>query len=218
VLKLIIGNKAYSSWSLRGWLAVKQSGLPFEKHVVSLYDAHWAALRDTPDFAPSSGKVPILWNGDAAVWHGLAIIDYIDALSGGTQFWPKELAALALARSMATEMQSSFLALRQGCPTNMRRVYPAGVVSDAIQADIDRILSLWSEARVKFGGNAPFLFGEFGAVDIMFAPVVTRFTTYSLPAPPFARAYMDAVTNHPFMQDWLSGAQRETWVIDQFER
>jgi glutathione S-transferase len=218
MLRLIIGNKNYSSWSLRGWLALKQSALAFEEYVVPIYDEDWAQLRETADFAPSAGKVPILWDGDAAVWESLAILDYVNDLTGGTRFWPQDRAALALARSMATEMQSGFSALRKACPTNIRRIYPASPVSEAVQSDIDRIMTLWGQARANFGGEGSFLFGEFGAADIMFAPVVTRFNTYSLPAPPFARAYMDASIAHPFMQDWISAAQEEEWVIDRFER
>jgi glutathione S-transferase len=218
MLRLHIGNKAYSSWSLRGWLAVKQSGLPFEEHVLPLYDDAWVDRRLEPQFAPSGGKVPILWDGEIPVWNGLAIIDYLDAKTGQGSFWPTEPAAMAFARSISTEMQSSFMALRSEHSMNLRHQYRALPPSDKVAGDLDRIMQIWAQARARFGGEGDFLFGAFGAADIMFAPVVTRINTYALPAAPFAKLYMDAVTSHPFMQDWLAAAQEETWIIDRFER
>lgn len=218
MLKLIIGNKVYSSWSLRGWLAMKQSGLPFEEVVVSLYDAAWESRKREADLAPSNGKVPMLWDGDVPVWESLAIIDYLDALAGGGTFWPQDKAARALARSIAAEMHAGYQALRSEHTMNTRPVYAPTPPSAAVQADIDRIMSLWEQARTRFGQGGDFLFGVFGAADIMFAPVVTRFTTYSLPATPVGQAYLAAVTGHPFMQEWLADAQAEGWVIDKFER
>jgi glutathione S-transferase len=218
MLKLHIGNKAYSSWSLRGWLAAKQSGLPFEEHVSPLYDEMWDARKREPQFAPSGGKVPILWDSDIPVWNGLAIIDYLDVKSGGSRFWPSDPAAMAFARSISAEMQGGFMALRREHPFNVRQRYRAVPPSEEVAADLDRIMLIWAQARARYGGEGEFLFGEFGAADIMFAPVVTRIITYQLPAAPFAQAYMDAVTRHPFMQDWLAAAQEEEWVIDRFER
>ncbi len=218
MLKLIIGNKAYSSWSLRGWLALKQSGLSFEELVVPLYDEAWAEQREAADLAPSAGKVPILWDGESPVWDSLAILEHVDLLSGGTRFWPEDPAARMLARSMAAEMHSGFIALRQAHPFNIRKIHLADVPSTAVRADIDRITALWRQARAQFGGDGAYLFGEFGAADIMFAPVVSRLITYSLPVTPFAQSYMDAVMAHPFMQDWIAAAAEEDWVIDRFER
>jgi glutathione S-transferase len=218
MMKLIIGNKAYSSWSLRGWLAAKQSGLPFEELVVPLYDADWDKRREGDEFAPSSGKVPILWDGDIVVWDSLAIIEYLNEASGGTRFWPEDKAARAMARSMAAEMHSSFAALRREHSMNIRQIYPPRETSDAVMADTTRIMELWAQARARFGGTGEFLFGEFSAADIMFAPVVTRFITYSLPVARFAEPYMRAIVNHPFMQEWIGGAQAEDWVIQKFEQ
>ncbi len=217
MLKLFIGNKTYSSWSLRGWLAVKQSGLPFEEVVVPLYNEEWDKRRDGDEFAPSSGKVPILWDGDAVVWDSLAIIEYLNEKSGGDRFWPEADAARAMARSMAAEMHSSYAALRREHSMNIRRIYPPVTPSDAVKADIERIMEIWAQARARFGGSDHFLFGEFGAADIMFAPVVTRFITYSLPVAQFAIPYMQAVIAHPNMQEWIGGAQAEDWVIERFE-
>ncbi|HEY1124500.1 MAG TPA: glutathione S-transferase family protein [Sphingobium sp.] len=216
MLKLIIGNKVYSSWSLRGWLAVKQSGLPFEEVVVSLYGDDWDARRKQPDLVPSAGKVPMLWDDDIPVWDSLAIIDYLDAQTGGTKFWPVGRAAQALARSMCAEMHAGYTALRSAHSMNLRLKLSV-TPSSEVQADIDRIMALWEQARTRFGGDGEYLFGAFSAADIMFAPVVTRFESYGLPVTPLARSYMDAVYAHCFMEEWLEGAAKEDMVIPKFE-
>ncbi len=216
-MKLIIGNKAYSSWSLRGWLACKQAGLPFEEVVVPLYDQDWEKRREGDEFAPSSGKVPILWDGDIVVWDSLAIVEYLNDKTGGTRFWPQDTAARAMARSMAAEMHSGFANLRRKHGMNIRQVYPAKTPDADVIQELARIMELWAQARARYGGTGDFLFGEFGAADIMFAPVATRIITYSLPVPRFAQAYVMALISHPFMQDWIASAQEEDWVIEQFE-
>jgi glutathione S-transferase len=217
-MKLIIGNKAYSSWSLRGWLACKQSGLAFDEVVVPLYDAEWDKRREGDEFAPSSGKVPILWDGEAVVWDSLAIVDYLADKVGRDRFWPADEPARAMARSMAAEMHSSFAALRRKHSMNIRQTFPAQRPDDDVLADLQRIMELWAQARARFGGDGDFLFGGFGAADIMYAPVVTRIITYQLPIARFAAGYIDAVVRHPFIQDWIAGAQEEEWVIEQFEQ
>ena len=217
-MKIILGNKAYSSWSMRGWLALKQSGLPFTEEVVSLYDDAWPTRRMQPDIAPSAGKVPILWDGDIAVWESLAIVDYLADKVGQDLFWPVDGAARAFARSIATEMHGGFADLRGACPTNFRRVFPPKPIDAAVQANVDRIVHLWSEALTRFGGDGGFLFGTFGAADIMYAPVTTRFTTYSLPVPQFAIDYCRRVQAQPFVKEWLDAAHREEWVIEKFEQ
>ncbi len=217
-MKLIIGNKAYSSWSLRGWLACKQSGIPFEEVVVPLYDADWDKRREGDEFAPSSGKVPILWDGDAVVWDSLAIVDYLADKVGRERFWPVDDAPRAMARSMAAEMHSSFQALRRKHSMNIRQVFPAVRPDDDVLAELQRIMELWAQARARFGGGGDFLFGQFGAADIMFAPVVTRIVTYQLPIARFAAGYMQAMFEHPFMQDWIAAAQEEEWVLEQYEQ
>jgi len=217
MIKIILGNKAYSSWSLRGWLALKQSGLPFEEEVVSLYDEQWPARRQQPDIAPSAGKVPILWDGDIAVWESIAIIDYLADKVGADRFWPRDGAARGFARSIASEMHGGFADLRRECPTVFRKQLPTKTIGAEAQANVDRIVHLWSEALTRFGGDDGFLFGAFSAADIMYAPVTTRFTTYALPVPDFAKAYCARVQAHPFMTEWLDAAHRETWVIPQFE-
>lgn len=216
-LKLFIGNKTYSSWSLRGWLACKQSGMPFEEVVVPLYNDDWDKRREGDEYAPSAGKVPILWDGDIVVWDSLAIVEHLNDKTGNSRFWPADEAARAMARSMAAEMHSGFAALRREHSMNIRRIFPPQPPSEAVQADIERLMEIWAQARSRFGGTGDFLFGQFGAADIMFAPVVTRLITYSLPAARFAHGYAQAVIAHPFMQDWIAGAQEEDWVIEKFE-
>lgn len=217
-MKLYIGNKAYSSWSLRGWLAAKHSGLAFEEIVVPLYDANWADRRNSPEFTASNGKVPILWDGDIAIWESLAIVDYLDEKTGGERgYWPDEIAARALARSMSAEMHAGFVPLRQNHSMNLRRTYPALPLLPEVAADVARITALWDQARSRFGASGDFLFGSWSAADMMYAPVVTRFLTYSIPLPADAAAYCTAVAAHPHIAEWHAAAQAETWVIDKFE-
>jgi len=217
-MKLIIGNKNYSSWSLRGWLACKQSGLGFEEITVPLYGDDWEQLkRNSDDLAPSSGKVPILWDGEAVVWDSLAIIDYLADKVGRDRFWPKSEPARAMARSMVAEMHSSYLPLRRTCPMNIRAHVEGVTIGDEVRADILRILQLWAEARSRFGQGGPFLFGTFCAADVIYAPVVSRFLTYGIGVPGFAQAYMQAVWEHEWMQMWVAAAEAEDWVIEQYE-
>ena len=217
MLKLIIGNKAYSSWSLRGWLAVKQSGLPFEEITVPMFDEEWERRRGGQEFAPSGGKVPILWDEAAVIWDSLAIIEWLGDKVDRDRFWPKDDAARGMARSMAAEMHSSYENLRRDCPMNLRKHFPARELSDNVRAELVRIFELWAQARARHGSGGPYLFGTFGAVDIMFAPVVTRFVTYSVQVPRFAAAYMDAILSHPWVQEWMEAAQEEPWVIEKYE-
>jgi glutathione S-transferase len=217
LLKLIIGNRAYSSWSMRGWLACRQSGLDFDELVVPMFDDEWARRRDGDEFAPSMGKVPILWDGECVVWDSLAIIEFLADRVGRDKFWPQDESARGMARSMAAEMHSSFTNLRRDLPMNVRKSYPPITLSDAVRDEINRILGLWAQARARFGGTGDFLFGDWCAADIMFAPVVTRFITYGVDVPPFAGLYMKAVLSHSDVNDWIDRAQDEPWVIDQYE-
>ena len=216
-MKLIIGNKNYSSWSLRGWLACKQSGLSFEEITVPLYGEDWDDEKKSDELAPSSGKVPILWDGDCVVWDSLAIIDFLADRVGRDRFWPRDETARGMARSMVAEMHSSYLALRRQLPMNVRRRVEGHQVSNEARADIVRILGLWAEARARFGKGGPFLFGAFSAADIIYAPVVSRFISYGVPVPGFAVAYMQAVWEHEWMQAWINAAEAEEWKIEKFE-
>jgi glutathione S-transferase len=217
LLKLIIGNRAYSSWSMRGWLACRQSGEEFEEFVVPMFDDEWQQRREGDEFAPSMGKVPILWDGECVVWDSLAIVEFLADRVGRDKFWPEDDSARGMARSMAAEMHSSFAHLRRELPMNVRRTYPPIELSEEVTGEINRILQLWAQARARFGNGGDFLFGKWCAPDIMFAPVVTRFITYGVKVPPFAELYMKAVLSHPDVNDWIDKAQDEPWVIEQYE-
>lgn len=224
-MRLIIGNRAYSSWSLRGWLACKISALDFETVVLPMDTPDWdsgAAKGELP-----SGKVPVLWDGDIAVWDSLAIADWLadkvrNARLSRGHFWPQNMAARALARSMAAEMHSGFPALRIGCPMNLKCNFPDFVPAPEITADVARIDALWTRARETFGTHAdvahegPFLFGGFGAADAMYAPVVTRIRSYGLPVSPVAAAYVEAVAAHPWLVEWTAAAKAETYAFARY--
>ena len=217
MLKLIIGNRAYSSWSMRGWLAVKQSGEEFEEYVVPLYDEDWEKRREGDEFAPSLGKVPILWDGDIVVWDSLAIIEFLADRVSRDHYWPADAAARAVARSMSAEMHSGFANLRRELPMNVRKSFPAKKLSEPVREEIDRILQLWAQARARFGGTGDFLFGDWCAADMMYAPVVTRLITYGVQVPSFAGVYMKNLLSQPHVAEWIDKAQDEPWVIDQYE-
>ena len=217
MIKLIIGNRAYSSWSMRGWLAVKHSGEEFEELVVPMFDEAWEKRREGDEFAPSLGKVPILWDGDCVVWDSLAIVEFLADRHGKETYWPQDESACGMARSMAAEMHSGFSNLRRDLPMNVRKTFPFKPLSDEVRNEIERILQLWAQARARFAGTGPFLFGDWCATDMMYAPVVTRFITYSVPLPPFAELYMKAVLSHPHVIEWIDKAQDEPWVIEQYE-
>ena len=215
-MKLIIANRAYSSWSMRGWLAAKLSMLPFTCTLVPMDTPEWqsgAAKAEMP-----SGKVPVLWDGKTAVWDSLAIVLWLADKGGHDRFWPRELPARGLAYAMACEMHSGFLALRSGCPMNLQERFPDFVATPEISAEVARIDALWSEARDRFGSDTdlPFLFGPFSAADLMFAPVVTRIDTYHLAVSATARAYVDAVLAHPWMVEWIAAAKAETFPFARY--
>jgi len=213
-MKLIIGNKAYSSWSLRGWLAAKQSGLGFEEMLVPLFDEGWDERKREEDLAPSSGKVPILWDGDAVIWDSMAIIDYLADKVGRDRFWPKDEVARGMARAI---MHCSYMALRRECPMNTRKTFQDVSIGEETRNDAVRILQLWAEARSRFGKEGPYLFGTFSAADIMYAPVVTRFVTYGFALPGFAAAYAETMMGHAWMTEWYEAAEAEEWTIEKYE-
>jgi len=217
-MKLIIGNKNYSSWSLRGWLACKQSGIYFDEITVPLFGEEWDKAKSGDEFGPSPGTVPILWDGQTVIWDSLAIIDWLADKTHRDRFWPKDETARGMARSMVAEMHSGFLALRNEMPMNIKLRASSITIGEKTQADILRILTLWAEARARFGKQGPFLFGTFGAADIVFAPVVLRFLTYGVTLPGFAQAYSEAVLEHEWMQTWCRDAEAETWTIEQYDQ
>ncbi|MHB2167527.1 glutathione S-transferase family protein [Alsobacter sp. R-9] len=213
MLKLVIANKAYSSWSLRPWILLKTFGIPFTEDVIPL---------DTPEFRPrvnayrAGSTVPILVvDGDIVVWETIAILDTIADLNPGRPVWPGDRRARAFARSIASEMHAGFRALRQACPMNVRKRYAFVDRGEAVAKDVARVLHLWRTARTQFGerSNGPFLFGAFSAADAMYAPVVTRLQTYSIPVDPQMRAYMDAVLDLPAFAEWHKAAMEEPWIV-----
>ena len=213
-MKIIIGSKTYSSWSLRGWLAVKLSGLAFEEIVLTL---------DTPEFYQEIKKycptncVPVVHHGEVVVWDSLAIIDYIDRLCADVNFWPDDRASFAHAKAISAEMHSGFMALRSNAPMNIGKKFTGLGLSEAVAKDVARIDTIWSETRSKFGTGGDFLFGSFGAADIMYAPVVHRFKTYDLPRSDISEAYINAMLNHPAMKEWTTSAMQETTILEREE-
>jgi glutathione S-transferase len=215
-LKLAIGNKNYSSWSMRPWLALRASNIPFEEIFIPLYTDDKKDKERILGFS-RAGKVPILIDGDVTVWDSLAIIEYVAERFPEARLWPEDRAARAHARSVSAEMHSGFLPLRNECGMNLhRKVGPVTLSADA-QANIARVQEIWRECRERHGASGPFLFGHFGAADAMFAPVVHRFRTYAIPVTPQARAYMETMMALPAFQQWTQDGLAETLVIEKFE-
>jgi glutathione S-transferase len=202
---------------MRGWLACKQSQEPFEEYVVPLYDAEWEMRREGDEFAPSLGKVPILWDGECVVWDSLAIVEFLADRAGRDRYWPEDEGARGMARSMAAEMHSGFANLRRELPMNVRKSFPPKKLDEPVRDEINRILQLWAQARARFGGTGDYLFGNWCAADMMYAPVVTRFITHGVAVPNFAGVYMKNVLSHPHVTEWIDKAQDEPWVIDAWE-
>jgi len=213
-LKIVIGNKNYSTWSLRGWLAAMHMDLGVEEIKFDLYTPGSKAelLKHSP-----SGMVPALVHGDIVVWDSLAIIDYCARLAPDKFWWPKGDAAYAFARSMSAEMHSGFMGLRTHAPMNIKARWSGLTLGDAVAFDVARADALWSEARKRFGQGGDFLFGGFSAADMMFAPVVHRFETYGIEVSPTARAYMDAMLAQPLMAEWTKDGVAENVVLSHGE-
>jgi glutathione S-transferase len=213
-LILVIGNKNYSSWSLRPWIAMKTAGIVFDERLFSLEaaDFHQRVQEISP-----TGKVPALADGDVRVWESLAILEYLAERFPQAGLWPAAPAARAYARSIAAEMHAGFAPLRRHFPMNVRRPVRLREPSPEAVGDILRIDAIWSDCRKRFGGEGPFLFGPFGAADAMFAPVVSRFHTYEVAVSPPARAYMETVMALPAWAEWRHAAVAEPWVLPHDE-
>ncbi|MBU6456118.1 MAG: glutathione S-transferase family protein [Bradyrhizobium sp.] len=214
-LKLVIGNKNYSSWSMRPWLALRANNIDFEEVFIPLYtgDADKRRILDVT----RSGKVPALVDGDITVWDSLAIIEYLAERFPDARLWPEDRASRAHARSISAEMHSGFVALRNECGMNLHRPIGAVPLSDDARANIARIQQIWSECRKRHGNSGPFLFGAFSGADAMFAPVVHRFRTYAVEVTPVAADYMNAMMAQPAFQEWTRAGLAETIVIERFE-
>lgn len=213
-LTLIVGNKNYSSWSFRPWIAMKVAGIPFEEVLISL---------DAPDFKArvsqhsGTGKVPVLIDGAVKVWESLAILEYLAEKFPAKALWPSDPAARAHARTVASEMHAGFVPLRRHCPMNMWRPVTTRVLPDDVAENVLRIDAMWTECRARHGAAGPFLFGGFGAADAMYAPVVSRFHTYGIEVGEAARAYMAAVMALPAWEEWRAAGVREPWVLPHDE-
>src|SRR5262249_28872925 len=211
-MKLIIGNKNYSSWSFRPWIAMKAAGIAFEERVISLSDPEFKRA-----IAPVSqnGKVPALDDDGVHVWETLAILEYLADKFPRAGLWPADPGARAHARAIASEMHAGFLALRSECPMNFWRPGKRRELSADARATAPRIDAMWTECLDRYGG--PFLFGAFGAADAMYAPVVSRFYTYAVEVGARSRAYMDAVMALPAWREWKEAALQEPWVLPEDE-
>lgn len=217
-MKLLIGNKCYSSWSLRAWLLMRAKDIAFTEQLV---------LLDEPGFkeaifaaAPGSGgTVPTLVDGDVAVWETLAIVEYLHEKRPDAGIWPSDAAARAHARAISSEMHAGFTALRGACPMNLGKRFGARDRGPGVARDVARITDLWRQARERFGQKAggPFLYGAFSAADAMYAPIVTRLDTYGIAVDPASRDYMQAVLGLPAFREWLAAALTETWIVAQDE-
>jgi glutathione S-transferase len=207
-LTLVIGNKNYSSWSLRAWLLMKHVGVAFNEIVIALDRAD---TREQIDRYGPSGRVPVLQHGELCVWDSLAICEYVAELTG--KGWPQERAARAVARSVCAEMHSGFTTLRSLWPMNARARNRRTAVTPALEADIERIDEIWNDCRGRFGGGGVWLFGEYTVADAMYAPVVLRFNTYGARISQTARWYMASVLEDMVLQEWLQAAKHEQWTI-----
>jgi len=209
-LTLVLGNKNYSSWSLRPYLALAHHKVPFEEIVIPLYEGDYkqAILKYSP-----AGKVPILVDGKIAVWESLAILDYLAEKFPKLALWPADPAARAHARAIAAEMHAGFAALRQACPMNLKRVPRPIPLPAAAEADVARVGEIWNEARKRFGKGGKFLFGDFSAADCMYAPVATRIRNYSIPVDLVASAYVDAIHTLPAFVAWREAGLKEPWTM-----
>ena len=214
-LKLVIGNKNYSSWSMRPWLALRANQIAFEEIFIPLYTGD-ADKRRILGFT-QSGKVPALLDGDVTIWDSLAIIEYAAERFPQARLWPEDRASRAHARSISAEMHSGFAALRNECGMNLHRPVGAVTLSADARADIARIQQIWIDCRECYGKSGPFLFGAFGGADAMFAPVVHRFRTYAIEVAPEVRHYMDTMMSLPAFQEWTRAGLAETLVIEKFE-
>jgi len=211
---LIIGNKNYSSWSLRPWLAMKVKGIGFTEKLIPLFDEDWPGA--IAGISPTK-CVPVLQDGGLCVWETLAILEYLADRHSGLGFWPADTEARAVARAVANEMHAGFPGLRSNMPMNIRKSLPGRGRGEGVDKDIARIEEMWTDCRTRFGGGGDFLFGEFCNADAMFAPVVSRLTTYCVEMDGVAESYVNAVQALPAMIEWSEAARAEPWIVEEDE-
>jgi glutathione S-transferase len=207
-LQLVIGNKNYSSWSMRPWIALEQAAIPFTEIQLSFDESAGFRVAGIEPYSPAK-KVPVLLVDGESVWDSLAIIEWVAELFPDRALWPVDPVARRLARSLCAEMHSGFAQLRSAMPMNIRAQYPGKGHTPEVARDIARICEIWQSCRSRFGKSGPLLFGDFTAVDAYFAPVVMRFQCYLPPLPPEARAYCEAVQALPSVQKWCEEARKE---------
>jgi glutathione S-transferase len=212
--KLYIGNKNYSSWSLRAWLTLRRLGVEFEEEVITLDQSRTreSILRYSP-----SGRVPVLHHGDLVIWDSLAINEYLAEEFPKAGLWPSDPKARALARSVSAEMHAGFADLRAQLPMNIRSSFPGRSDAPSVQGDVNRVNAIWRDCLDRFGGGEGFLFGHFTIADAMFAPVVSRFLTYKVSLDETAAAYADAIWSMPEMKEWVAAAKKEPMIIERAE-
>ncbi len=213
-MKLVVGNKCYSSWSLRPWLLMRALNLPFEEVLLpfgpTMDDPAWKAKLAA--YTPG-GKVPVLVDGTTQVWDSLAIIEYLAECHPQAGVWPKDKAARAFARCIASEMHAGFNGIRGACPMNLGKRYASKDRGSRVAADVARLSAIWNEARANHGAGGPFLFGAFSAADAMFAPVATRIRTYGIKVDAVSEAWIEAIHTHPAFVAWRDAALQEPWIV-----
>jgi glutathione S-transferase len=210
---LVVGNRNYSSWSLRPYMALKMAGIPFDEKLVR-FDDHAKFARDIVKISKAA-RVPVLLVNGRAIWDSLAIMEYAAELK--PSLWPSNSSARATARSVTAEMHSGFQALRNACPMNIRRKPKAIKLDDAAMANIKRIEKIWTECRKEFGKGGPFLFGKFTNADAMYTPVASRFETFDIPVAKTARDYAKALLETHAFQSWKAQAVGEPWIVEEDE-
>jgi glutathione S-transferase len=211
---LYIGNKNYSSWSLRPWLAMKVAGIEFDEKLILLFDDDWKA--NIAKVSPSA-RVPVLTDGDLTIWETMAILEYLAERHPDRGLWPQDPAARAMARSVSNEMHAGFTALRTHMPMNIRKNHPGKSMGEGVAEDIARIQEIWNGCRARYGANGDFLFGKFSIADAMFAPVVSRLTTFAVELDDVSAAYRDAVQALPEMIEWSDAGRAEPWTVPEDE-
>ncbi len=210
-LTLVIGNRNYSSWSMRAWLSLKQTGAEFEEIMIPLQrdNTHELIVEHSP-----SGWVPALIAGEVTIWDSLAIVEYLAERFPAAGLWPSDDSVRAVARSVTAEMHSGFGAVRGNMPMDCRSSKAGMGRAPGVQKDVDRIAEVWQSCRQRFGGAGDFLFGGFSIADAFYAPVVSRFRTYGVELTGPAAAYSQAVWEHEYVREWVKGAEAEPWVLE----
>jgi len=213
-LTLVIGNKNYSSWSLRPWLAMRQADIPFTEKLIPLFGPDWP--KPVEGISPTL-KVPVLIDGETKVWESLAILEYLTERFPDAGLWPDDAGARAMARTVAAEMHAGFTALRGHMPMNLKKSLPGKGRGEGVDDDVRRVTEIWRQCRETYGAGGPFLFGRFSNADAMFAPVVTRLDTYGVEMDAVSRKYVDTILGLSTFQEWLAAAKAEPWTIDEDE-